>query len=42
MCQHDLTCKLEVADQIWLFREKFGGYAHVLFYLGHFADDNGD
>jgi hypothetical protein len=32
----DLKSQLQVADQIWLFREKFGGYAHVLFYPGHF------
>ena len=32
----DLKSQLQVADQIWLFREKFGGYAHVLFYLGRF------
>jgi len=33
-----LKDELQRADQIWLFRERFGGYAHVLFYLGKFAD----
>ena len=37
MGRDELVRNLEVADQIWLFRERFGGYAHVLFYRGHFA-----
>ena len=41
MFRQDLKRNLQEADQIWLFREQFGGYAHVLLYLGCDVDNHG-